>query len=87
MIPISWINRKTGKAKFNISELRAKYLFTLIYCFIEKILLKKEEKFNYVTTKISYNLFLIVFLILLVLTFFIIIKNKKAKTIQETIYK
>ena len=44
VIPISWINRKTGKAKFNISELRAKYLFTLIYCFIEKILLKKKKK-------------------------------------------
>tara|TARA_Y100001970_G_C14076818_1_gene772466 strand:- start:351 stop:1070 length:720 start_codon:yes stop_codon:yes gene_type:complete len=42
--PISWINRKTGKAKFNISELRAKYLFTLIYCFIEKTLLKKKKK-------------------------------------------
>ena len=44
VIPISWINRKIGKAKFNISELRAKYLFTLIYCFIEKILLKKKKK-------------------------------------------
>ena len=41
IIPISWINRKEGSSKFDIKELRAKYLFTLIYCFIEKILLKK----------------------------------------------
>jgi len=41
IIPISWINRKEGASKFDIKELRAKYLFTLIYCFLEKILLKK----------------------------------------------
>ena len=39
--PIAWENRRGGKAKFNIKELRSKYLFTLIYCFLEKILLKK----------------------------------------------
>ena len=38
-IPIKWIGRKKGKAKFKIKELRSKYLFTLIYCFIEKNLL------------------------------------------------
>ena len=41
VIPISWINRKVGDSKFDIKELRAKYLFTLIYCLLEKILLKK----------------------------------------------
>jgi dolichol-phosphate mannosyltransferase len=41
IIPIKWKNRREGKAKFNIKELRAKYLFTLIYCFFEKNLLKK----------------------------------------------
>ena len=41
IIPISWINRKEGYSKFDIKELRAKYSFTLIYCWIEKILLKK----------------------------------------------
>ena len=43
IIPISWYNRKKGKAKFNMKELRSKYLFTLIYCFIEKILLNKKK--------------------------------------------
>ena len=41
IIPISWTNRKKGNSKFNIKELKAKYLFTLIYCWLEKILLKK----------------------------------------------
>jgi len=41
IIPISWTNRKEGTSKFDIKELRAKYLFTLIYCWLEKILLKK----------------------------------------------
>ena len=41
IIPISWTNRKKGTSKFDIKELRAKYLFTLIYCLFEKILLKK----------------------------------------------
>ena len=41
IIPISWTNRKEGVSKFDIRELRAKYLFTLIYCLFEKLLLKK----------------------------------------------
>ena len=41
IIPISWKNRKEGNSKFEIKELRSKYLFTLIYCWLEKVLLKK----------------------------------------------
>ena len=41
IIPISWTNRKEGSSKFDIKELRSKYLFTLFYCLLEKILLKK----------------------------------------------
>jgi len=41
IIPISWSNRKEGNSKFDIKELKSKYLFTLIYCWLEKILLKK----------------------------------------------
>jgi len=43
IIPINWIGRKKGKAKFKIKELRSKYLFTLIYCFIEKNLLNFKK--------------------------------------------
>ena len=41
IIPINWYNRKKGKTKFRIKELRSKYLSTLIRCYFEKILLKK----------------------------------------------
>ena len=41
IIPISWEDRKSGKSKFVIKELGSKYLFTLLYCWLEKILLKK----------------------------------------------
>ncbi len=41
VIPINWYGRKKGLSKFKFKELRSKYLFTLIYCFAEKILLLK----------------------------------------------
>ena len=43
IIPIKWKGRKLGKAKFKIKELGSKYLFTLLYCFFEKILLKNSD--------------------------------------------
>ena len=43
IIPINWFGRKKGDAKFKIQELQSKYLFTLIYCFSEKILLKIKK--------------------------------------------
>ncbi len=44
IIPISYYNRTVGEAKFKIDELGSKYLFTLLYCFLEKALLKKNIK-------------------------------------------
>lgn len=44
IVPISWVNRKKGKSKFFINELTSKYFFTLLYCFLEKILLKKKNE-------------------------------------------
>ena len=43
IITINWKNRKKGFSKFKIKELRSKYLFTLFYCFFEKILIKKKK--------------------------------------------
>lgn len=40
---ISWTNRKVGLSKFKLKELTSKYIFTLIYCFLEKNLLKKYK--------------------------------------------
>ena len=42
IIPISWMGRIKGESKFNFSELGSKYIFTLIYCWLEKNLLKKK---------------------------------------------
>lgn len=44
IIPINWKNRSKGNAKFKIRELGSKYIFTLLYCFLEKILLEKKVK-------------------------------------------
>ena len=41
--PVSWKGRKKGAAKFKIQELRSKYIFTLLYCLLEKLLLKKRK--------------------------------------------
>jgi dolichol-phosphate mannosyltransferase len=43
IVPISWNGRIKGKSKFYIKELGSKYLFTLLYCFLEKILLGKKK--------------------------------------------
>ena len=44
IIPISYYNRTVGEAKFKIDELGSKYFFTLMYCFLEKILLNTKVK-------------------------------------------
>ena len=43
IITINWTGRKKGDSKFKIKELGSKYLFTLIYFFIEKNLLNIEK--------------------------------------------
>jgi len=42
VIPISWTNRKKGKSKFHIKEMRNRYFFTILYVFLEKILIKED---------------------------------------------
>ena len=42
VIPISWINRKHGISKFYIKEMSNRYFFTILYIFLEKILLRKD---------------------------------------------
>lgn len=43
IIPINWNGRNKGKSKFKIKETSSMYIFTLIYCLIEKILLNKKK--------------------------------------------
>ena len=42
VIPISWTNRKQGISKFYIKEMSNRYFFTILYIFLEKVLLRKD---------------------------------------------
>ena len=44
IIPINWKNRKVGKSNFKIKELSSMYIFTLLYCLLERILINKNLK-------------------------------------------
>ena len=44
IIPIKYRNRQIGTAKFDVKELGSSYIFTMLYCFLEKLLLKKKVK-------------------------------------------
>ena len=44
IIPISWNGRSHGVSKFRIKEIGSMYIFTLLYCFFEKLLLNKKKK-------------------------------------------
>jgi dolichol-phosphate mannosyltransferase len=36
VIPNSWTNRKHGVSKLKIKEMGSRYMFIILYCFIEK---------------------------------------------------
>lgn len=36
VVPNDWINRKAGESKLRIQEMGSRYLFIVLYCFIEK---------------------------------------------------
>ena len=44
VIPISWSNRQKNISKFKIKEMQNRYIFTVFYVWIEKILLQKDLK-------------------------------------------
>lgn len=44
VIPNSWTNRTTGVSKLKIKEMGSRYLFIVIYCFIEKWLSRGDYK-------------------------------------------
>ena len=43
IISINWTGRKHGESKFKIKEIGSLYIFTLLYCLLEKILLNKYK--------------------------------------------
>ena len=42
VVPNSWTNRKTGVSKLKIQEMGSRYLFIVLYCFIERWLSKGD---------------------------------------------
>lgn len=42
VIPIRWNGRKSGVSKYRIKELSRKYFFSILYVWLEKMLLKEE---------------------------------------------
>lgn len=42
VLPNSWQNRKSGESKLKIKEMGSRYLFIVIYCFIEKWLCSQD---------------------------------------------
>lgn len=44
VVPNDWINRKTGISKLKIQEMGSRYLFIVLYCFIERWLSKGDYR-------------------------------------------
>ena len=44
VISINWKGRTIGESKFKIKEMSSMYIFTLLYCLFEKILLNKKHR-------------------------------------------
>ena len=42
VLPNRWINRKHGVSKFRIREMGSRYLFIILYCFLERLLSQKD---------------------------------------------
>lgn len=51
IIPNSWVNRSTGESKLKIKEMGSRYLFIIIYCFIEKWLSRGDYRLKAQETK------------------------------------
>jgi len=44
VVPNDWINRKSGVSKLKIKEMGSRYLFVVLYCFIEKWLSRGDYR-------------------------------------------
>jgi dolichol-phosphate mannosyltransferase len=44
VIPISWTNRTSGISKLKIHEMGSRYLFIVLYCFIERLLSRGDYR-------------------------------------------
>lgn len=53
MIPTNWYNRKNGVSKFKVKEMGSRYLFIVLYVFIEKLFSQGDYKTIAATDKSS----------------------------------
>lgn len=44
VVPNDWINRTTGESKLKLKEMGSRYLFIILYCFIEKLLSRGDYR-------------------------------------------
>jgi dolichol-phosphate mannosyltransferase len=44
IVPNSWYNRTKGISKFKIREMGSRYLFIILYCYLEKVLSRQDYK-------------------------------------------
>ncbi|HET9843940.1 MAG TPA: glycosyltransferase family 2 protein, partial [Gammaproteobacteria bacterium] len=51
VIPNAWYNRKYGVSKLKIREMGSRYLFIVLYCFIEKWLSRGDYHFSHALKK------------------------------------
>ncbi len=42
VVPNSWVNRKSGVSKLKIKEMGSRYLFIVLYCWIEKLFSRRD---------------------------------------------
>jgi dolichol-phosphate mannosyltransferase len=44
VVPTSWFNRTKGVSKFKIKEMGSRYLFIVLYCYLEKYLTREDYR-------------------------------------------
>jgi dolichol-phosphate mannosyltransferase len=44
VVPTSWFNRTTGVSKFKVKEMGSRYLFIVLYCYLEKYLAREDYR-------------------------------------------
>jgi dolichol-phosphate mannosyltransferase len=44
VVPTSWFNRTAGVSKFKIKEMGSRYLFIVLYCYLEKYLSREDYR-------------------------------------------
>jgi dolichol-phosphate mannosyltransferase len=44
VVPNSWLNRTEGVSKFRIREMGSRYLFIILYCYLEKLLSRQDYR-------------------------------------------